>query len=301
MSIPDFRAIMPALLGHLADLREHSDREITRAMADYFGLTPEERTRFRPNSDRKVFVDRVAWAKRELGTAGLISVPRRGEAAITERGLEVLQQAPQRIEREFLKQFPEYREGIGRDSAGQEAVFSIQDAEYYPREEMEAAYGRIRQDLAAEVLIRLHTGSANLFRRLIIDLLVAMGYGGTLEDTVRSMGTTGEQGVEGTIRADRLGVESIHVQGKRVEKPLGRGEIQSFARAMEGKQVTRGIFMTTSSFSQEAVWCATGFQRPMVLVNGSDLVDLMIDYDVGVNTIASYTVKGIDEEAFREA
>jgi len=300
MSIPDFRTIMPVLLGHLSDLQEHSDREITQAMADHFCLSLEERTRFLPNSDRKVFVDRVAWAKTELGMAGLIEISGRGRAVITERGLSVLQQAPRSMEREFLKQFPEYRERMGSANAGQEEVLSLREEEYYPREEMEGAYERLRQDLAAELLKRLHKGSANLFRRLIIDLLVAMGYGGTLRDAVRSIGTTGEQGVEGTIRADRLGVESIHLQAKRREKPLGRGEIQSFARAMEAKQVTRGILMTTSGFSQEAVWCATGFQQPMVLVNGDDLADLMIDFDVGVSTIAVYTVKGIDEDVFGE-
>ena len=301
MSIPDFRVIMPVFLRHLADLQEHSDREITQAMADHFGLSREERARFLPNSDRKVFVNRVARAKTELGMAGLIEVPKRGEAVITERGLEVLQQAPQSIEREFLKQFPEYRERIGRSSASPETVFSIEEVEHYPREEIEEAYERIRQDLASELLTRLHGGSVNLFRRLIIDLLVAMEYGGTLRDVVQSIGTTGKQDIEGAIRADRLGVESIHLQAKRREKPLGGGEIQSFARAMEGKRIARGIFITTSSFSQEAVWRASGYERPMVLVSGNELANLMIDYDVGVSPVVTYTVKCLDEDSFREA
>ena len=300
MSIPDFRTIMPVMLEHLADLRERSDREISRAMAEHFGLSLEERTRYLPGSDRNLFVDRVSWAKAELAMAGLIEIPRRGKAVITERGLDVLKQGNLSLEQSLFQKFLESHRKIGKDS-NDTAVFSVWNLEQYPQEVMDEAYEGHRRKLCSELLTRLHSGSSDLFRTLVIELLVALGYGGSLQDALRSIGTTASGGLEGTLRVDRLGVENIHVQAKRVEEPLDRRDIQMFLRAMQGKQVTRGIFITTSSFSQEAVWSATGLDSSMVLLNGEDLAGLMIDYDIGVTTTAVYKVKDIDAEACRDA
>jgi restriction system protein len=291
---------MPVLLNYLSDVKEHTDREITREMADYFGLSREERARFLPNSDRKVFVDRIAWAKAELGMAGLIAIPRRGVAVITERGLNVLQQGPLSMDRNFLKQFPDYREKVEGIGEGQTSFESVWDTEQYPREVLEGAYQRLRRELAAELLTRIKAGSSNLYQRLIIDLLVAMGYSGTLRDAVRFLGTTGDQGVEGTVRADSLGTERIHVRASRGNEPISRQEILSFARAMEAKRAWRGVFMTTSSFSDVARGYAASIERSIVLISGEELAGLMIDYDVGVNTTGTYAVKSIDNDAFRE-
>ncbi|MCF8029610.1 MAG: restriction endonuclease [Desulfohalobiaceae bacterium] len=300
MSIPDFRSIMPVMLEHLADLRERSDREISRAMAEHFGLDQEERTRYLPGSDRNVFVDRVGWAKAELAMAGLIEIPKRGKAVITERGLDVLKGGNLSLKQNLFQKFLESHKKIGKVSNDPE-TFSVRNLEQYPQEVMEEAYEGHRRKLCAELLTRLHAGPPDFFRTLVIDLLVAMGYGGSLQDALRSIGTTGNGGLEGTVRVDRLGVENIHVQAKRVEEPLGRREIQLFLRAMQGKQVPRGIFITTSSFSQEAVWSAIGLDYSMVLLNGKDLAELMIDYDIGVTTTAVYRVKDIDTEACWDA
>ena len=301
MPIPDFRTIMPVFLEYLVDLQEHTDPEITQTLAEHFGLTQEERCRFLPGGERKVFEDRVGWAKAELGMSGLIAVPRQGEAVITERGLALLQQDRVSLERALYRELPGADEAIeAKDRSGGDVAVGGQDAERYPREVMDGVYERLRRELAHDLLTRLHTATTGMFRRLVIDLLVAMGYGGSLRNTVRSLGATGDGGLEGTIRADRLGVDNIHVRAKRMEEPLGRRDIEVFDRAMQGKQVWRGILLTTSEFSREAVWSATGLDRSVVLVNGEDLAGLMIDHDVGVSTTAVYTVKDIDRDTFGE-
>lgn len=300
MPIPDFQTLMPVLLDHLGDLQEHSDNEITRSLAEYFGLSPEERARFQPGADKKVFVERIDWVKAELEMAGLIAVSRPGVMIITEQGLFALEQKPQKMDRGFLKQFPKYREKVEAVEETLEGAGSSRGIEGYPREILERTYLQLRRELAGELLERIREGSSGLFKRLVIDLLVAMGYSETLQDAIRSLGTTGDDGVEGSIRADSLGTERIHVRARRRSEPVRRQEVQSFVRAMDAKRAWRGVFLTTSPFSQEAKTESLGVERDIILVNGDEFAKLMIDYGVGVRTTASYPVKCIDHEAFRE-
>lgn len=300
MPVPDFQTLMPVLLDHLGDLREHSDSEITRSLAEHFDLNPEERTRFHPGGNKKVFVERIDWVKAELEMAGLIAVPRQGMMVITERGLFALEQKPRRMDRNFLKQFPEYREKVEAVDQSLEGAGNYRELEEYPREVLERAYHRLRHELAGELLERLRAGSSGMYKRLVIDLLVAMGYSETLRDAIRSLGTTGDDGVEGSIRADSLGTERIHVRASRRSEPVSRQEVRSFVRAMEAKRAWRGVFLSISRFSQDAQAYAVGLEQDIVLMSGEELAELMIDHEVGVKTTASYSVKSIDHDAFRE-
>jgi len=158
MPIPDFQALMPALLDHLGDLREHSDSEITRSLSDHFDLNPEERARFQPDDNKKVFIERIDWVKAELEMAGLIAVPGQGMMVITERGLFALEQKPRKMDRSFLKQFPEYREKVEAVEQSLEGAGNLRELEEYPREVLEREYRRIRCELAGELLERIRTG-----------------------------------------------------------------------------------------------------------------------------------------------
>jgi restriction system protein len=299
VSIPDFQTIMLPLLKLLGNGNEHSNSKVTQALADHFQLTQEEQEQLLPSGSQKVFTNRVAWAKADLKMAGLIKSPKRGLSCITQRGQDVLRGGPERIDRKFLKQFPEYREKIGR---GNKKCENEQNgAGQTPQEELEMAYQDLRQELSAELLSQVKAGSPGGFEQTVIDLLLAMGYGGTLQDAGQSLGKAGDEGIDGIIKEDRLGLDVIYVQAKKWENPVSRPEIQKFAGALQGKRARKGVFITTSSFSQGAREYAESIESKIVLIDGRELAELMIDYGVGVSTGKVYEVKRIDHDYFEEA
>jgi len=300
MTIPDFQTIMLPLLRHIADGKEHSNKEITEAMADHFQLTVEERNQLLPSGKQKLFTNRVAWAKADLKMAGLVDSPKRGISVITQRGLDVLQQDPGKLNRNFLKQFPEYLEKISRGGKKSD-MEKDNDAAQTPQEVLENAYQSLRQEVSAELLSQIKNSSPGFFERLVIDLLVAMGYGGTLQDAGQSIGKAGDEGIDGIIKEDRLGLDVIYVQAKKWENLVSRPEIQKFAGALQGKRARKGVFITTSSFSQRASDYVASIESKIVLIDGEELAGLMIDYGVGVSTTSVYEVKRIDYDYFEEA
>lgn len=303
MGIPDFQAIMLPLLEFVADGREHSKAEAVEHLAVKFGLTEEERKVLLPSGRQRVFDNRVGWARTYMAKASLLESPRRSFFQITARGRDVLAQRPDRIDRNFLAQFPEFREFRELRHHAEEPPSGGREFEgdATPEEALESAYQRLRQDLAAELVEMVRKCSPSFFERLVVDLLVKMGYGGTRQDAGQAIGRSGDEGIDGIIKEDRLGLDAIYLQAKRWDGVVGRPEVQKFAGALQGHRARKGVFITTSGFSKEAEDYVARIDSRIILIDGEKLVQLMIDHDVGVSTAASYEIKKIDQDYFTEA
>jgi restriction system protein len=304
VAIPDFQTVMLPVLTHLKDGREKSNAEILDALASRFGLTEDERTSLLPSGRQGIFVNRVAWAKSHLKAAGLVESFRRGNYKITNRGLEVLNSHPNRVDLRVLKQFPEYvefRKGK-RDGTTQQPVPTLEGEtdELTPEEQLEYGNQRVREQLCANLLEKLKAASPGFFEKVVVELLVAMGYGGSRQDAGQTVGRAGDGGIDGVIKEDRLGLDFLYIQAKKWKDIVGRPEIQKFAGALQGQRAKRGVFITTSDFTKEAMEYAAMIDSRIVLIGGSRLANLMIDHGIGVTTVASYEVKRIDSDYFEE-
>jgi restriction system protein len=289
---------MLPLLEVLGDSQEHVVRDVTRVLVDRFGLTEAERNELLPSGQQTVIANRVAWAKTYLKKAGLISQPRRGVVRITESGLAVLKRKPARIDNEFLRGYPSFTEFIGRTASEQPAEVRPDTAT--PEESLETSYMALRNALADDLLDRLKACSPQFFERLVVELLVAMGYGGSLADAGQAVGRTGDGGIDGIIKEDKLGLDVLCIQAKRWEKSVGRPEVQGFAGSMEGFRARKGVLITTASFSKEAQEYVNRIERKIVLIDGIRLAELMIDHGIGVETARTYVVKKVDLDYFSE-
>ena len=293
MTIPDYQSLMLPLLSLAADQEEHSLREAIENLADLFELTDEQRRDLLPSGQQATFDNRVGWARTYMKKAGLLESTRRGYFRITERGLKVLKRNPKAINISFLRQFPEFVEFQAPRPTKKD-----EDQAHTPEEEIEAAYMQVRQGLAAELLQTVSSCSPTFFERLVVDLLVKMGYGGTRRDAGEAIGKSGDGGIDGIIKEDRLGLDTVYIQAKRWENTVGRPEVQKFAGALAGQKARRGIVITTSDFSQQARDYVSLIDTKIILIDGDRLAQLMIDYDIGVTTVASYQVKRVDSDYF---
>ncbi len=300
MAIPDFQTIMLPLLSMCADGEEHSLSEARETLADRFRLSPEERAQLLPSGRQRVFANRVAWAKIYLQKARLLSFPARGRFCITTRGADVLQAAPERIDIRFLRRFPEFVEFRRRHESPSDAEPELapEDATETPEEELEAAHQRIRSELAEDLLARVKAGTPAAFERLVVELLLRMGYGGSRKEAGEAIGGAGDEGIDGTISEDRLGLDTIYVQAKKWSGSVGRPEIQKFVGALHGKRARKGVFLTTGTFSAEAHDYVSHIDPRVVLIDGEHLAEHMIDLNLGVTTVATYEVKRIDSDYF---
>jgi restriction system protein len=298
MAIPNFQRLMLPLLRYLEDGRERSNQEICEALAEECGLTEQERDELLPTSRQPVFTNRVAWAKVHLKAARLIESPRRGVYKIAARGLEILRQKPERVDLRLLRTFAEYQEWRTPRPDGE--VEKDEDA-LTPEEHLEYGYQKLRQDLASDLLRRVKDSSPAFFEKLVVDLLVAMGYGGSRPDAARTLGRSGDGGIDGVIKEDPLGLDVIYLQAKRWDGTIGRPEVQKFAGALQGQRARKGVFITTSDFSKDAEEYAANIDSRIVLINGPHLAALMIDYGVGVTRAGSYQVLRIDSDYFDES
>lgn len=302
MSIPDFQSVMLPLLKLNGDEKEHSLKDATKILAKEFDLSESELAELIPSARKPRFYDRVAWAATYLRKAGLLEAPRRGWFQVTKRGLEVLKKPPEKITVNFLEQFDEFvqfRERREKTVENHEASENGGEPQT-PEEAIELAYSRIRQSLADEILQTVKNCSPSFFETLVIDVLVKMGYGGTRKDAGKAIGKSGDGGIDGIINEDRLGLDVIYIQAKKWENPVGRPEIQKFAGALQGQRAKKGIFITTSTFTKEAQEFASRIESKITLIDGETLSQLMIDYNVGVNLVASYELKRIDSDYFIE-
>jgi restriction system protein len=305
MPIPDYQTVMLPLLRYLGDGREHTLNECVEAVGDEFKLTPEERLQFLPSGTSTVIGNRVGWARTYMKKAGLLESPRRGFFRITERGSQVLSTNPQRIDVKFLDQFPEFVEfrTVRADDEpvrGTATVVTTPATVATPEEALEEANDRLRGGLESELLQRVMGASPAFFERLVIDLLVRMGYGGSFRDAGQAIGRSGDGGIDGIIKEDRLGLDVIYVQAKRWESSVGRPEIQKFAGALQGHRARKGVFITTSSFSKDAYEYVERIDSKIVLIDGATLSRFMVDSGVGVSLVISYDVKRVDSDYFAE-
>ena len=305
MSIPDFQTLMLPFLQLASDRQERSLRDAIEALSVTFNLTEEQRTQRLPSGQQTTISNRVGWSGTHLKKAGLLESTRRGYIRITDRGLDVLKQNLSKIDLNFLDQFPSHREFRTSSSSSnrknnEQPSEQVGQSEKTPEEVMDDAFQSIQEGLATELLQRVKSCSPSFFERLVIDLLVKMGYGGTRKDAGRAVGKSGDGGIDGIINEDRLGLDLIYVQAKRWEGVVGRPEIQKFAGALQGQRARKGVFLTTSSFSKEARDYAAFIDSKIVLIDGEMLGELMVSYNVGINTQAVYEIKRIDLDYFAE-
>jgi restriction system protein len=298
MPIPDFQSLMLPLLQHFSDGKEHANQETLDTLAGFLQLTAAERAQLLPSGKQTLFTNRVAWAKSHLKQAGLIASPRRGVYRITARGAEVLRHSPDTINMRFLDQFPAYRTFRTQTKAEVQVAGSPPSNTLTPQEYIESGYQQLRLNLAAELLTRVQECSPDFFERLVVELLLAMGYGGSRQEAGQAVGKGGDGGIDGIIKEDRLGLDVIYIQAKRWEGAVGRPEVQKFAGALQGQRARKGIFLTTSSFTKEAVAFAAAIDSKIVLIGGEELVALMIDHNIGVTPVASYEIKRVDTDYF---
>jgi len=303
VAIPDFQSAMLPLLQFAGDRQEHSLREAIDSLADHFGLSAVERKELLPSGQQEVLNNRVGWARTYLTKAGLLQVTRRGHFEIAKRGLEVLADRPSRVDVKFLERFDEFRQFKAlRHTRSADTVVGVAetDQEATPEEALESAYGRLRDSLAADILQQVKGASPSLFEKLVVELLVKMGYGGSRQDAGRAIGRSGDEGIDGIIKEDRLGLDIIYIQAKRWEAIVGRPEVQKFAGALQGQRARKGIMITTSAFSVDAHTYVSQIDSKIVLIDGAQLAGLMIEQNLGVSPMATYDVKKIDTDYFTE-
>ena len=305
MPVPDYQSLMLPVLQLAADGEEHKFSQAIDDLAEKFDLTDDERNELLPSGTQAVFNNRVGWARSYLKQAGLLNTPRGGYFTISQRGRDLLSQNPSRIDISTLEQYPEFIEFKNRKKEkkeySQDAVSSNNVAEIAtPEDALAAAYSELRQSLEAEVLEAVMNSSPSFFERLVVDLLVKMGYGGNRQDAGRALGKSGDGGIDGIIKEDQLGLDVIYIQAKRWEGTVGRPEIQKFAGALQGQRAKKGVFITTSAFSNEAEQYASVIDTRIILIDGERLGKLMVDHGVGVSTAGIYKVKKLDSDYFEE-
>ena len=307
MPVPDFQSIMLPLLKFSADGIEHTPREAVESLAKTFNLTDQDRQELLPSGTQRTFDNRVAWTKSHLLKAGLIESPRRSYFRITDRGLSVLAQGPTKINIAFLRQFPEFVEfqTPKRSENGiEELVTSEEIAIQTPEETLENSYQNIRKTLAQDLLLKVASLSPAFFEKLVVELLVKMGYGGSIQDAGRALvtGKSGDEGIDGTIKEDKLGLDVIYIQAKRWApgNVVGRPELHKFVGALAGQGAKKGVFITTSSFTREASEYVPRNETKIALIDGTQLAQLMIDYNLGVTLQQTYEIKRMDNDYFEE-
>ncbi len=300
MTIPKYQSIMLPLLQALADGAPHSLAELRDHLGVHFSLTPEEREEMLPSGNQGVFDNRLGWARTYLKQAGLLHYVRRGVFQITDRGRALLADQPTQITAKFLERYPEFIEFRDRSKGRSKSEPTETATTETPDETIETAYSQLRQELVAELRGQLESVSWRFFERLVIDVLVAMGYGGSRAEAGRAFQKGSDEGIDGTIKEDRLGLDIIYVQAKRWAKgsTVGRPEIQKFAGALQGKRARKGVFITTADFSDEARQYVQYIDSKIILINGQELAELMIDHNVGVSVSATYVIKKLDTDYF---
>ena len=299
--IPDFQTIMLPFMQSIADGQEHTTTEIHNYLASKFTLTDEEANQYLPSGNQKIFYNRVFWAKAHLKMAGLIENIKRGHFKITQLGKDALNKKPKEINLRYLKQFLGYLENAGRTKEGEKTIEAVVDLEIKetPEEILANNFLKIRKNLALELLSKVKTCTPAFFENLVVELLVKMGYGGTIKEAGKATRLTNDGGIDGIIKEDKLGLDFIYIQAKRWEnQSVGRPDIQSFVGALDGQRATKGVFITTSKFADTAQEYVKTITKKVILIDGEQLTNYMIDYGLGVSTFTTYDLKKIDNDYF---
>lgn len=298
MAIPDYQTFMLPLLRLLSKGEEFHFSPLVEVLSNEFGLSDSDRKQLLPSGQMTTVKSRTGWARTYLKKAGLIEQPKRGYVKITSRGLSALEKNPTKIDNKFLEQYPEF---IAFRDAGKteiESPLASLAIDISPEESIENAFFHLNSQLSSDLLEIIKFSSPSFFERLVVELLLAMGYGGSRAEAGRAIGQSGDGGIDGIIDEDKLGLDSIYIQAKRWEGTVGRPEIQKFVGALQGNRAHKGVFITTSEFTKDAQEYVKNISNKVVLINGFTLAKLMIENDVGVSTVSTYKVKKIDSDYF---
>lgn len=303
MSVPDFQSFMLPLLQFTGDGKEHNMNEAREYLADYFSLSDDDLAEKLPSGRQATFTNRVSWAKVYLARAGLLDTPQRGLFIITELGQSVLAENIDYLGVKVLNRFPAFRQFHQPKKDCQEngpSDTEVKPLSATPEEILEETYQQLKDDIADELLKLIKNNSPEFFEKLVVELLVKMGYGGSVKEAGKATKRTNDEGIDGIIKEDRLGLDAIYLQAKKWENTVSRPEIQKFVGALHGQRAKKGVFITTSQFSSGAVEYASNIDPKIVLINGGELVNLMIDHGLGVTSKVVYDVKKIDTDFFTE-
>lgn len=302
MAVPDFQSFFKPLLDIAADGKEHSMAEVRGVIASKLGISAEDQSEMLPSGVQTKFDNRIAWAKSYFVQAKVLEPTKRAHFRVTQRGLDLHKQGHARIDIKILNQYPEFVEfhTPQKKSANQEAIDVFEQQSLTPEEIFQQAYANIRSELAASLLLKIKENSPSFFETLVVDLMVAMGYGGSRADAGKSLGKSGDEGIDGIIKEDRLGLDVIYLQAKRWEGTVGRPEIQKFVGALHGKRAKKGVFITTGKFSEDAKQYVESIDPKVVLIDGQKLSEYMIDFNLGVTTTSVYEIKKVDIDYFSE-
>jgi restriction system protein len=309
MAVPGFQDLMLPFLQVCSDGKERTVMEIGETIARRLMLSETDLQEQMASGQTK-FYNRTAWVKSYFGKAGLLDFPSRGKFKITQRGLDLLKTNPKAIRINTLNQYPEFvkfhkRDNQSLDGSEQNTGVIIQDKNEIepvtPEEQLENAYQDLRSQLASNLLDTILKNPPSFFEQLVVDLLVAMGYGGSRKDAGQALGKTGDGGIDGIIKEDKLGLDIIYLQAKRysVDNVVPSREVRDFTGSLEGHGAQKGVLITTSTFTRDGIDFVKRLQqKKIVLINGEDLTQLMIDHNIGVSTTAIYTIKKIDLDYF---
>jgi restriction system protein len=307
--IPDYQSIMLPLLKFINDGQAHNTQDLINHLSKVFNLTEEELNEFVPSGQQKIFANRVSWAKSHLKMSGTIESVTKGNIRITDKGKQILSQNPPQINiKHLMSVFPDYEERVRsvrtRKKEDNANVFSDYEKEdelkETPEEQIESGYQKIRKSLEQELLSKLKSVDPYFFERIVVELLVKMGYGGSIQDAGKAIGKSGDEGIDGIIKEDKLGLDVIYIQAKRWEGVVGRPELQKFVGALAGQRAKKGVFITTSHFTKEASEYTLQMDTKIVLIDGEKLSQYMIDYNLGVSVQNVYEIKKIDSDYFEE-
>jgi restriction system protein len=301
MAVPDFQSFFKPLLDVAADGKEHSMKEAREIIAKRMNISDNELRELLPSGTQTKYDNRIAWAKSYFVQANVFESSKRGWFRITERGKELHKKGHDRIDVKILNQYPEFVEfHTAKIDQSTNEVHADASTVETPEETLQKAYINIRADLASEILERIKGNSPAFFERLVVDVMVALGYGGSRADAGKSIGQSGDEGIDGIIKEDRLGLDVIYLQAKRWEGTVGRPEIQKFVGALHGKRAKKGVFITTGRFSDDAVKYVESIDPKVILIDGRTLAELMIDYGLGTTSTAKYEIRRVDSDYFAE-
>jgi restriction system protein len=305
MPVPGYQEFMLPLLRHAGDGKEHSVAETIATLSDQLKISAEDQNAFLPSGSQTRLYNRVTWAISYLSKSLLIEKIGRGRFRIAKRGLDVIKQNPTRINNKFLEQFPEYQAFKARKTEKVAVAVGIRnddsesdEPDITPDEQLDVAYKELRETLSDELLTRVRAGTPKFFEHLVVDLLVAMGYGGSRVDAAQVVGKSGDGGIDGVIKEDRLGLDMVYIQAKRVESDIGPGAIREFVGSLGEHKASKGVFITSGGFTSGAREAANKAHTRIVLIDGEQLADFMIDHGVGVSDHKMYTVKKLDSDYF---
>jgi len=301
MTVPSYQDFLLPLLQVAGDGQEHLLSQTIDFLSGQFQLTEEDKKELLPSGRQTKLANRVSWAITYLRKAKLLGSGKRGTFYISERGQEVLKSKPEFIDRKFLEQFSEFIEfqSVKQDNGGNN-VSIVEDNDQTPEEIFEFSYQKLKKELAEKLIEQIKSCSPKFFERLVVDLLIAMGYGGSKKDAGEAVGKSGDGGIDGIIKEDKLGLDFIYIQAKRWDAPVGRPSVQAFAGSLEGMRARKGVIITTSQFTKEAKEYVKIIEKRIILIDGEQLAQYMIDFGVGVSEIQTYILKKVDSDYFDE-